>query len=50
MLVNIREEAEKRRRICGSHNIFAHNGNPSTLTVSVHGNKGLKIGMPSWLP
>lgn len=32
------------KRIRGSHHIFGQSGNPTILTVPVHGNKALKIG------
>lgn len=32
------------KRIRGSHHIFGQFGNPTILTVPVHGNKPLKIG------
>jgi predicted RNA binding protein YcfA (HicA-like mRNA interferase family) len=32
------------KRIRGSHHIFGQPGNPTILTVPIHGNKPLKIG------
>jgi len=32
------------KRIRGSHHIYGQSGNPTILTVPVHGNKALKIG------
>ena len=32
------------KRIRGSHHIFGQPGNPTILTVPVHGNKPLKMG------
>jgi predicted RNA binding protein YcfA (HicA-like mRNA interferase family) len=32
------------KRIRGSHHIFSQAGNPTILTVPVHGNKALKAG------
>jgi predicted RNA binding protein YcfA (HicA-like mRNA interferase family) len=32
------------KRVRGSHHIFGQSGNPTILTVPVHGNKPLKTG------
>jgi predicted RNA binding protein YcfA (HicA-like mRNA interferase family) len=33
-----------RRRVTGSHHIYAQPGNPVILSVPIHGNKSLKKG------
>ena len=33
------------QRINGSHHIFTMTGNPARITVPVHGNESLKIGL-----
>jgi len=37
------------QRVHGSHHIYAQPGNPTILSVPVHGNKGLKKGTLSGL-
>jgi len=34
-----------QKRVTGSHYIFAKQGNPARISVPVHGNKPLKIGL-----
>lgn len=33
------------RRINGSHHIYAKEGNPARLSVPIHGNQALKVGL-----
>jgi len=33
------------RRIKGSHHIYAREGNPARISVPIHGNNSLKIGL-----
>ncbi len=33
------------KRINGSHHVYAKSGNPARLSVPVHGNQPLKIGL-----
>jgi predicted RNA binding protein YcfA (HicA-like mRNA interferase family) len=40
----LRKHGWELKRMRGSHHIFAQPGNPTILTVPVHGNKPLKIG------
>jgi predicted RNA binding protein YcfA (HicA-like mRNA interferase family) len=35
----------KLRRITGSHHIYTKEGNPARLSVPIHGNNPLKIGL-----
>jgi predicted RNA binding protein YcfA (HicA-like mRNA interferase family) len=35
----------KLRRISGSHHIFTKEGNPARISVPIHGNSPLKIGL-----
>ena len=34
-----------KKRIKGSHHVFTKTGNPERISVPIHGNKPLKIGL-----
>ena len=37
------------RRINGSHHVFGKDGNPARISLPVHGNQALKIGLQKHL-
>jgi len=39
----------ERKRITGSHHIYAKTNNPARISVPVHGNSPLKIGLQKHL-
>lgn len=41
----LEEKGWALKRINGSHHIYCKNGNPARITVPVHGNTSLKIGL-----
>ena len=41
----IEQKGWELKRINGSHHIYAKSGNPARISVPVHGNKPLKIGL-----
>lgn len=41
----LEKKSWKLRRITGSHHIYTKEGNPARLSVPIHGNNPLKIGL-----
>ena len=39
----------KLKRIKGSHHVYVKEGNPARISVPIHGNKPLKIGLLKFL-
>jgi len=36
------------RRISGSHHVYVKGGNPTRISVPIHGNRALKIGLQTY--
>jgi predicted RNA binding protein YcfA (HicA-like mRNA interferase family) len=36
-------------RVVGSHHVYGKSGNPATISVPIHGNRPLKIGLLRYL-
>ncbi len=45
----LEKRAWQLKRVKGSHHIYAKEGQPARISVPVHGNKPLKIGLLSHL-
>ena len=41
----LKKKGWEPKRVTGSHHIFVKPGNPARISVPVHGNKPLKVGL-----